>query len=207
MAPKSAFDNGKPERARFRTGARVVKRARMAKSGRRAARPPPPPPQRPRDPDLMCQFESQDIPVFTPGDLEYERAVACSNLLYRFSRPTYVVQPRENLHVQTVVMEAKNRRLPIAIKNGGHSYSGASFPSDGIMLDLKNMNGVKFDKYVFENCRTGWGDQHSPLMAFYGSWSIFFFGLKTSSSLCHAKKRQGRNDNDRTGRRPMGKRV
>ncbi|KAL1858162.1 hypothetical protein Daus18300_010043 [Diaporthe australafricana] len=144
MVPKTALTNGSRERTRFRTGAGVVKRARIAKSGRRVNRPPPP--QRPREPDLISLFESQDIPVFTPGDLEYERAVACSNLLYRFSRPTYVVQPKENLHVQTIVMEAKSRRLAIKIKNGGHSYSGSSFPHEGIMLDLKNIHEVDFDK-------------------------------------------------------------
>lgn len=88
--------------------------------------------------------------MLVPGDLEYERAVASSNLLYRFSRPTYVVRPQNNFQVQTIVREAVIRKLPITIKNGGHSYIGSSFPNDGIMLDLKDMNDVTLDKYVFE---------------------------------------------------------
>lgn len=88
--------------------------------------------------------------MHVPGDLEYERAVASSNLLYRFSRPTYVIRPKNISHVMTVVNEAVHRKMPITIKNGGHSYIGSSFPNDGIMLDLKHMNEVTLDKYVFE---------------------------------------------------------
>lgn len=84
--------------------------------------------------------------MYVPGDLEYERSVACSNLLYRFSRPTYVVRPSTPSHVSTIVTEAIARKMPLTIKNGGHSYIGSSFPNDGLMLDMKNMNKVQFDR-------------------------------------------------------------
>lgn len=86
--------------------------------------------------------------MLAPGDLEYERAVACSNLLYRFTRPKYVVRPQNTGQVQTIVQEAVARELPLTIKNGGHSYIGSSFPNEGIMLDLKDMNKVAYDRYV-----------------------------------------------------------
>ncbi|KAJ0107761.1 hypothetical protein J7T55_000023 [Diaporthe amygdali] len=140
MASQPITKDGQPEKTRFKSRAGVVKaRARSAKSGRREHR-------RPRQPDLVAIFEAQDILVFIPGHVEYERAVACSNLLYRFSRPTYVIRPQTVAHVQTIVTEAKERNIPITIKNGGHSYSGSSFPNDGIMLDLKDMSSVHLDK-------------------------------------------------------------
>lgn len=95
-------------------------------------------------------LNAADIQVYVPGDLEYERAVASSNLLYRFSRPTYVIRPKTTEDVVSVVTEAVQRKIPITIKNGGHSYIGSSFPNDGIMLDLKEMNKVTLDKYVSE---------------------------------------------------------
>lgn len=107
-----------------------------------------PEPRRDRDPELTAQLQAGDIEVLTPGDVEYERAVASSNLLYRFSRPTYVVRPQTTEQVQTIVQEAVARKLPLTIKNGGHSYIGSSFPNDGIMLDLKYMNKVEYDRYV-----------------------------------------------------------
>lgn len=105
-------------------------------------------PRRDRDPELTAQLQAEDIEVLQPGDLEYERSVASSNLLYRFSRPTYVVRPHNTGQVQTIVQEAVARKVPLTIKNGGHSYIGSSFPNDGIMLDLKYMNKVDFDRYV-----------------------------------------------------------
>src|SRR3954447_4178504 len=36
-------------------------------------------------------FRSQKIPVFEPGEEEYERSVATPNLLFRFSRPHLVI--------------------------------------------------------------------------------------------------------------------
>lgn len=91
-------------------------------------------------------MSTNKIEYYVPGDLEYERAVASSNLLYRFSRPTYVMRPSDTSEVQKIVTEAVARKLKITIKNGGHSYAGHSFPNDGIMLDLQKMNEVTFDK-------------------------------------------------------------
>lgn len=98
------------------------------------------------DPDLKAQLEVSGIEVYEPGHLEYERSVACSNLLYRFSRPNYVVRPQTHLQVSTILSEAIRRKMPLTIKNSGHSYIGSSFPNDGLMLDMKNMNEVHFDR-------------------------------------------------------------
>lgn len=145
--PSTITTPNRPPRNNTNSGIKKTPADRQSGSQRRTATPAP---RRPRDPDLTTILQANDIPVHIPNDLEYERAVASSNLLYRFSRPTYVIQPRTNAHVMTVVKEAVHRKIPITIKNGGHSYIGSSFPNDGIMLDLKHMNEVTLDKYVFE---------------------------------------------------------
>lgn len=106
--------------------------------------------RRTRDPDLTAVLEASDITVLVDGDKDYERAVASSNLLYRFARPNYVVRPQNKEQVSVIVKEAVHRKIPITVKNGGHSYIGSSFPNDGIMLDLKEMNQVSVEKYVSE---------------------------------------------------------
>lgn len=106
--------------------------------------------ERTRDPDLTAVLEALDITVLVAGDKDYERAVASSNLLYRFARPNYVVQPQSKEQVSLIVKEAVHRKMPLTVKNGGHSYIGSSFPNDGIMLDLKEMNQVLVEKYVSE---------------------------------------------------------
>lgn len=105
-------------------------------------------PRRTRDPELTAVLEASDITVLVAGDKDYERAVASSNLLYRFARPNYVVRPQNKEQVSVIVKEAVHRKIPITVKNGGHSYIGSSFPNDGIMLDLKEMNQVSVEKYV-----------------------------------------------------------
>ncbi|KAK1774190.1 hypothetical protein QBC45DRAFT_459253 [Copromyces sp. CBS 386.78] len=93
----------------------------------------------------LLKADKTSIPVFLPGETEYERSVANANLLYRFTRPACVVQPKNVGHVQTIVKEAKARNVPITIKCGGHSYAGFSTTDKGISLDLLNMNRVKID--------------------------------------------------------------
>ncbi|CAG8662775.1 18303_t:CDS:2 [Rhizophagus irregularis] len=65
-------------------------------------------------------FRSQKIPVFEPGEEEYERSVATPNLLFRFSRPHLVIQPETASHVQAIIKQARAQKLKITIKCGGH---------------------------------------------------------------------------------------
>ncbi|KAF7557264.1 hypothetical protein G7Z17_g800 [Cylindrodendrum hubeiense] len=87
----------------------------------------------------------QKVNVYRPGEVEYERSVAASNLVYRFSRPSYVVQPAHASEVQIIVQEAQAEGLRLTIKGGGHSYAGFSTANDGILLDLVKMNDVHLD--------------------------------------------------------------
>lgn len=131
--------------------------------------------RQPRDPDLTAMLQALGITVLVPGNLEYERAVASSNLLYRFARPTYVIRPKTADHVTTIVKEAVKRKYRLTIKNGGHSYIGSSYPNDGIMLDLKEMNHVALDRCVSE--LSNWVDPKRP--AFYHP----FFPYNSSNSV------------------------
>ncbi|RGP72033.1 6-hydroxy-d-nicotine oxidase [Fusarium longipes] len=90
-------------------------------------------------------FKGRKIPVYTAGELEYEKSVANSNLLYRFDRPACVVQPEHESHVRIVVKRAKDMELTMRVKNGGHSFAGFSSIQDGISIDLVNMKRVDLD--------------------------------------------------------------
>lgn len=122
------------------------------------------------DMDAFIQaLQSNNIPVFKPGDVEYERSIAIANLMYRFARPGCVVQPESSSHVQTVVKEAKSRKIPMTIKNGGHSYAGYSTTNDGISLDLGRMKQVDLDmksspKTVTLQSGALWGHAYKKLV-------------------------------------------
>ncbi|RYP77276.1 hypothetical protein DL770_007099 [Monosporascus sp. CRB-9-2] len=117
--------------------------------------------------DVMKIITHPAIPVFNPGEVEYERSVATPNLLYRFSRPTCVVQPEGIAHVQTIIKEAASRGVSVTIKNGGHSYSGSSTTDKGILLDLVRMNKVNLDmnaKMVTLQGGAQWGHAYKELV-------------------------------------------
>ncbi|KAH6603674.1 fad-binding domain-containing [Trichoderma cornu-damae] len=117
--------------------------------------------------EIIQLFKDEEIPVYTVGELPYERSVATANLLYRFARPDCVVQPKRASQVQIIVREAKARGIPITIKNGGHSYAGASTAEKGISLDLARMNGVKLDtKSELISLQGGalWGNAYKELV-------------------------------------------
>ncbi|RSL92913.1 hypothetical protein CEP52_013569 [Fusarium oligoseptatum] len=112
-------------------------------------------------------FKSKKIPVHTPGEVEYERAVANSNLLYRFARPACVLQPEHTSHIRIIIARAKDKKLPICIKNGGHSYAGFSTINDGLLIDLVNMNRVDLDikkRTVTIQAGAQWGHAYKELI-------------------------------------------
>ncbi|KAK3936973.1 hypothetical protein QBC46DRAFT_393854 [Diplogelasinospora grovesii] len=117
--------------------------------------------------DVMKVITHPAIPVFNPGEVEYERSVAVPNLLYRFSRPDVVVQPEGAAHVQTIIREAASQGVAITIKNGGHSYAGASTTDKGILMDLVRMNKIELDmdaKMVTVQGGAQWGHAYKELV-------------------------------------------
>ncbi|RYP31678.1 hypothetical protein DL767_005591 [Monosporascus sp. MG133] len=72
-------------------------------------------------------LKAKKIPVYEPGEDDYERHIATANLIYRFSTPRCVVQPK------------------CACDNGGHSYAGGSTTNMGILMELGLMNEVIID--------------------------------------------------------------
>lgn len=90
-------------------------------------------------------FKAKKIPVYEPGEDNYERYVATANLIYRFSSPPCVVQPKCACDVREIVKVAKSWNIPITIKNGGHSYAGGSTTNIGILMELGLMNQVALD--------------------------------------------------------------
>lgn len=112
-------------------------------------------------------LKSKNILVLERGKPEYDRAIATSNLLFRFSRPECVVQPQSAEHVQAIIKEARSKKLKITIKGNGHSYAGHSTAFKGISLDLRKMRNVKLDmrqKTVTIDAGCQWGHVYKTLI-------------------------------------------
>jgi FAD/FMN-containing dehydrogenase len=83
--------------------------------------------------------------IVTPHHPDYSAAIArwASNA-ERNAKIVAFVKDAED--VSTAVIFAKATKLPLAIRGGGHSSSGASSSQDGIVIDLsRHLNGVRID--------------------------------------------------------------
>jgi FAD/FMN-containing dehydrogenase len=60
--------------------------------------------------------------------------------------PALVVQPSGATDVSTAVTFAMERGLLVAVKCGGHSFSGRSTCDGGIQIDLSTMRGARIDR-------------------------------------------------------------
>lgn len=117
--------------------------------------------------DIVDQLKSRFIMVYRPGEHDYELSVANANKLFRFSRPTCVVQPTTAKEIKLVVKQAKSQNIPITIKCGGHSYIGASSTDNGILLDLHRMHAAKLNwdtKTMTIEAGALWGEAYKPLI-------------------------------------------
>jgi FAD/FMN-containing dehydrogenase len=97
----------------------------------------------------MAHFESFQKgfkgDIVTPSDPGYKEAIArwASNA-ERDAKIVAFVKDAED--VSATIAFAKASKLPLAIRGGGHSASGASSCQDGIVIDLsRHINGVRID--------------------------------------------------------------
>src|SRR6202008_1101722 len=78
------------------------------------------------------------------GDASYDDTRAIFNGMFD-RRPAAIFRPADTAGVQAVVALARETGVPFAIRSGGHSVAGFSSVEGGIVLDLRNLNGVTVD--------------------------------------------------------------
>ena len=82
--------------------------------------------------------------MFLTGDEEYEVARKVLNKAID-KYPALVVQPSGVADIQAAVTFARERGLLVAVKCGGHSFSGKSTCDGGMQIDLSRVRGVRVD--------------------------------------------------------------
>ncbi len=82
--------------------------------------------------------------MFFTGSEAYEQARKVLNRsIDRY--PAFVVQPSGVADIQNAVTFARERNLLVAVKCGGHSFSGKSTCDGGMQIDLSRLRGVRVD--------------------------------------------------------------
>lgn len=78
------------------------------------------------------------------GDTDYElrRQSTVWQTLKPERRPDLIVQARNEADVVETLRYARARRMPVAVRGGGHSYSATFLREGGILLDVSLLRGV-----------------------------------------------------------------
>ncbi len=91
--------------------------------------------------DLKASLRGRLLLAQDPG---YDQARQVQNPVID-RRPALIIQPTGVADVRTAVNFARSSGLLVAVKCGGHSFSGQSTCNGGLQIDLSPMRGVRVD--------------------------------------------------------------
>jgi FAD/FMN-containing dehydrogenase len=83
-------------------------------------------------------------PLLFPGDPDFEDATLLWNGLIE-STPALVVRPTGSADVVAAVDFAREQRLALSVRGGGHNVGGTALADGGIALDMSRLRGVVVD--------------------------------------------------------------
>jgi FAD/FMN-containing dehydrogenase len=95
-------------------------------------------------PDLSALRSTFRGPIVTPSDPGYESARVLFNTRVR-TRPAVLCRCEDTDDVVTAVRFAREAKLPVAVRGGGHHASGFSLVDGGVVIDVGGLKQVDFD--------------------------------------------------------------
>ena len=93
--------------------------------------------------------------LIVPDDPGYDEARAVFNGMID-RRPALIARCATTADVAIAVNFAREQRLPVAVRGGGHSFSGLSSCDDGIVIDLSGLKAITVDPEAL-SARAGGG--------------------------------------------------
>ena len=106
--------------------------------------------------------------VIAAGDEGYDQARAVYNAMID-RRPAVVTRPVNAGDVIAAVNFARESRMPVAVRGGGHSVPGLGTCDGGVVIDLSRMRGVRVNPEKRTARAEGgatWGDYNAATHAF-----------------------------------------
>jgi FAD/FMN-containing dehydrogenase len=82
--------------------------------------------------------------LYEHGDPEYADTTTLNNAMIE-RRPALVARCASPADVAQAIALARDRRLPLAVRAGGHSVAGHSLVDDGLVIDVRDMCAVDVD--------------------------------------------------------------
>ena len=85
-------------------------------------------------------------PVRRPGSAGYAAAARTYNARFDGARPDAVIEPLDSRDVQAVLRWADRHDVRVTARSGGHSYAGYSTLGEGVVVDLRRLDGIAVDR-------------------------------------------------------------
>jgi FAD/FMN-containing dehydrogenase len=85
-------------------------------------------------------------PVFERGRPGFTAAARLYDPRFDHVQPRAVVQPLDAGDVRSALRFTIERDIDVRARSGGHSYAGYSTFSDGVVVDLRRLNGIEVDR-------------------------------------------------------------
>jgi len=85
-------------------------------------------------------------PVIERGSASFRDAARIYNQRFDHVSPAAVARPLDPADAAAAVRWAATYNVPLRARSGGHSYAGYSTLSDGVVLDLRNLRQINFDR-------------------------------------------------------------
>ena len=83
--------------------------------------------------------------VIRRGAAGFLNAAHVYNERYDSLLPALIARPLDAADVRTAVRWGASHGVPLRVRSGGHSYAGYSTRAGGMVLDLRNLRGVRVD--------------------------------------------------------------
>jgi FAD/FMN-containing dehydrogenase len=137
--------------------------------------------------------------VIEPGDPDYD---AARSVMYGGldGHPRAIARVANDRDVQAVVNLARETRIELAVRSGGHSVKGDSTVDDGIVLDLHDMTAADIDPVA----RTAWAEtgltalalsqaaaEHGLALGFGDTGSVGIGGITLGGGVGYLVRRHG----------------
>ncbi|WP_217145060.1 FAD-binding oxidoreductase, partial [Streptomyces sp. AC627_RSS907] len=87
--------------------------------------------------------KSLDGTLVRPGDQSWKTARELYNTRFDTLKPTAVAYTAHADDIRTVLSYARAHHIPVAIRNGGHSYAGWSSGDGRLIIDVSKLNRVR----------------------------------------------------------------
>ena len=109
--------------------------------------------QRPTQKMSTCNFSQEQIDSFIasirgaviqPGDEEYNDTRAIYNGMID-KKPRLIVRVSDVADVISSVKFCANNKVSVAIRSGGHNGPGLSTVDNGLVIDLRDLKGIRVD--------------------------------------------------------------